>query len=650
VNKAITVTTPPRTFTQVSFTASIQWTLSNADAIDEIPDWAYYYQIVIKKNQTTRFFEQIRATGVQYVTKNQDGTFTYGNTWTFGTTYAIGIDLSALTNYGLGYTFNQGDFAHLILSDDTFLTLAVLGQDGNFVWLSPTDVGTGSTTTIVFLELYTPYKPTATEPYFEVPNVYNISNPGTINRAYSTLTDTISGDTYAIERTDSSTANYIVEAMSPNDNVWQIWQTDTGFPNFIDTIGQQQKSTAIDWSDTFITGAKVNGLNKFQPLNTKDVGASSGSIQKLQLTNKMEESGTVMLVITDTDTLSAYLGELQLYNAASVEGLITTVDVIGSINSLQNGQGTINPESVVEYNGTVWWINVLKGVVAQYSTNGVDNVSDTKMRRFFDRFSKRYVELGKAGVKALCGFSHIAGCVDITNGFYSLVLPQTEVNAVVSGIPVGFASALPSYDSLPDYASSIQNRFDIYDGQPKIMNYNFNSNIWVGAYQWLPECMEYFGNKLFGFKDGFLYLHNEDTSSYNNIYGVQYPQRICFTCNIPPSEVKSIFNIALEGKQIPNFTVLYTNYPNVQISDLTVDDYSNQEGVQYAQFFRDRLSPNTDGTVIDKLYKGDVIVGAVGYVMIEFQVYDEQLILNMSNIGFELSRGQGNIMIKPQTK
>lgn len=803
----VVLTTPYRESLDTTFIPSLDWTLSNTNALVEIPDWAYYYQIDWSKNQSETFYVQTVARAISYVKKNDDGTlenagFVYDNQ----DTYALAVDISNLYVYGQGYTFTEGDYGVLFVNGVPPYILRVLGQQGNNVLLSPIDltggtskyyyeapqvsyfndannyffyldfissvnpsagIGTSSVTvlsgansitnsdtqdimnfvitladrkfqldidlnfsagtvgksynfsvnvtlthptlsninytiyqkngaaggttyedsafkqleipagyeklflwisanigdiyintfsatfsevpvTTTQLELYTPYTPSETEPYYGVGEIMDVTNPTLNSRQYSVLSGTIQGDSFVLQRTinidENTPYTFYVEAMSPNDNTWQLWQRNLGWPSFVDTIGQQRKDTFIDYSDTFINGAKVNGLNSFQPLNEKDIGASSGQIQKLQLTNKMEESGTVMLVITDTDTLSAYLSETQLYNAATVNALITTDQVIGTINALQNGQGTINPESVVEYNGTVWWINVLKGVVAQYAANGVVSVSDFKMRRFFDRFSKRYVYLGKDAVEELCGFSHIAGCVDISNNLYMLVLPQTEENAVVSGLPVGFAPALPSYDSLPDYASSIQNRFDIYDGQPKIMNYDYVQNKWVGAFQWLPETMEYFGNKLFGFKDGFLYLHNENISSYNTIYGVQYPQRVCFTCNLPASEVKSILNIALESQQIPNFTVLYTNYPNEQISDLTEDDYINQEGVQYADVFRDRLSPNTAGTVIDKLYNGDVIVGAVCYVMIEFQEYTEQLILNLTNIGFQLSRGQSNIL------
>ena len=57
----------------------IQATLSNTNALVEIPDWAYYYDVLITKNLRTRFFAQwaMRNTDVQYVIKNVNGTYTY---------------------------------------------------------------------------------------------------------------------------------------------------------------------------------------------------------------------------------------------------------------------------------------------------------------------------------------------------------------------------------------------------------------------------------------------------------------------------------------------------------------------------------------------------------------------------------------------
>lgn len=647
VNRYVNVDTSARTYAQSVFDSTINWALSNAAATTEIPDWAYYYQIHISKNLATRTFVQIRTIGAAYVTKNDDGTYDKtGTTFDSDTTYATGIDITTLTSVGLGYTFSEGDFVRIIDNSNNIYTLAVIGQDGNYIFAKPTDVGTLSTTTTLFItELYTPYSPSITEPLFETGIVMPILNPTTNSRTYSTTSGSINGDCYAIERGQVGD-NYFVEAMSPNDNKWSIWQTDTGWVNFIDTIGQQDKTTNIDYSDTYIAGTKTNGLNVFQPLNTKNIGSDSGEIQKLQLTNKQQEDGTVMLAIATSTPLSIYLGETQVVASAQNTFIASNTDVIGTINALRNGYGTINPESVVEYNGSVWWFDALHGLTCQYSQDGVVAVSDYKMKRFWDRYGKRYVEQGSDVIEAFCGFSYVTSCVDPSTDEVMFVLPQVEENVVVSGLPMGFAQPLPSYSTLPDYASSIQNRFDIYDGQAKIVSYKFLKNQWGNVYQWLPDCMEYLGNKLFGFKDGVLYLHNESLSSYNTIYGVQYPMRVCLPANQDPSLVKDLFDTAVEGNAYPNFVVAYTNYEYEQITDLADTDsaWSDQEGQLYATFYRDRLSPNIEGTPVQRLYQGDLIKTIVPLLMYEWRVYDNLVKITFINIGFSISRGQKKLV------
>jgi hypothetical protein len=441
--------------------------------------------------------------------------------------------------------------------------------------------------------------------------------------------------------------------MSPNDNEWQIWQTDRGWTNIYDTIGQQLKETAIDWSDTYINGTKTNGLNKFQPLNTKDIGNTSGAIQKLQLANKTQENGTVMIIIATEEPLSAYLGEVQLYAAAQSANVATTDSVIGTINALKNSFGTINPESVVMYNGVIWWFDAINGVIAQYAQDGVTPVSKFKMHRFWDKYAKRYIEQGAAAIQALCGFSYIDSCVDPSTGEVTFTLPQTETNAVVSGIPVGYAPELPSYTSKPSYASSIQNRFDFYDGQPKMVIYKYEQNKWFGAYQWLPDCQEFVGNKLYAWKNGALYLMNEidpNNESYNTIFGITYPQRFCLSSNAQnPSMVKDVADIAVEGNDKPNYSVCYTDYPNEQITDLTEDNYTDNEGIQNATWLKDRLSPQVTGSAEMKMYMGDNIKAVAPKVMVEFQIYNSKFTLSFIDIGFNISRGHSQLSgkIKP---
>lgn len=645
-DKPVQINIDDRTYNQSVFSASINWALSNSKALDEIPDWAYYYQIHITLNLTTRFFEQIYCKNTAYVLKNQDGTYDYSpTTFVIGTTYAIGFDLTALFNYGLGYTFTEGDIVRMYKNDGTNVLLPVLGTDGNYVLCQPQDVGTLGTGQNFLIELYTPFKPSITEPYYETGDVFAINDPGTSIRTYSALSGSINGDTYAIERDKGGSSYYFVEAMSPNDKVWQVWQTDRGWINIVDTIGQTLVTTKGDYSDTFINGTKTNGLNKFQPLNTFDIGSDSGEIQKLQLTNKLgQQIGTVMLCVATNETLSIYLGESQLLDAAQNSNIALSSKVVGSINAMKNSRGTINPESVVEYNGMVWWADAINAKICQYADNGITDESDFKLASFFDHYFKKYTSLTSSQIEALCGFSYIESAVDPSTKELLFTLPQVEVNVVTSGIPVGYAPALPSYTTLPTYASSIQNRFVLYDGQPKTMIFKYEENRWMGAYQWLPDMLENVGKTLFGFKSGSLYLFNENADSYNTIFGVQYPQRICFVANIEPSAIGDLFNIAIEGNSVPNYSVAYSVYPWEQITDLIDTDYTTLEGIQDAKWFRDRLSPNATGTADEKLYKGDVVKSATLLIMLEFQEYDTQLSINFVNIGVEVSQGNNQVL------
>jgi hypothetical protein len=430
-----------------------------------------------------------------------------------------------------------------------------------------------------------------------------------------------------------SAVGYKIEAMNPNDNYWYRWERDLGWVNSKDYIGQQRLRDVILWSDTYIDGSKTNGLNKYQPLNRKHIGSTSGSIQKLQLTNKQQEDGTVMLILAEQTPLSAYLSERQLVASASNDSLVQTDEVIGSINELKNGFGTINPESVVEYNGDVWWMDTVHGVVCQYSDNGAYPVSDFKMHAFFDRYAKKYTTNGYDT------YTHpIHAGYDSSTNELLIALPQVEDS--------GFAGDLPSYgEGAPDYTDSVKNRFSFYDGCAKTVIYKPLKNTWAGSYGWMAEGMEQVGNRVFAWKDGALYLHNEDMDTFNTIYGIQYPQRICIAANGGvPSAVKQVMDIALEVNGIaPNYTVLYSNYPAEQVTDLVAGDWEDKEGVLSASFLRDRLSSDD---AIAALLEGDIITSQNPTILLEFNSFSNQLILNFINIGVLLSKGQNAILPK----
>lgn len=628
-----------RSFATVPYN-SISWSVSNAAATTEIPDWAYYYDIVITKNLRTRFFLQAPAQALHYVLKNTNGTFTYQTNYTAGV-YGISVNTGFLSSLqGVSYIADKEDRCRLYLGNtSTVYELPVLEQDGgqNTI-IAPQNIGNLNPQPGAFFEIYTPYKPLENETYYTIGQSYKITNPTLSSRVYSTTSGIITGDITRINTATVLTPGY--EQMSPSINKPYEWVQFYGEANLKSTLGQVNKTNFVQWSNVKIIGAATNGLSTFDALDEKALPQEVGSINKLQLTNKIADmgQGNVMLAICPTETASLYLGETQLMGAASSAFVSQSTDVIGSVNVLNGSLGTSDPSSVIAYLGLVFWFDRLNGCFAQYSPNGLETVSRYKMSRFFKRYAKDYNAASTNNLDNINGFHHIPTGVD----------PYHK--EIICGLPgliyENYATNLPSYSSVPSYLTSIINRFDIYDQLKKDMAFCFEENKWGSNFNYGAEWYEYFENKMYGWKNGNMYEHNADTTNWNKFYGTQYPLRLCFTGNFNPSLMKDLFNISVEGSDIPNAVVALTAVPNQQITDLASTDaaWQTDEGVFYGYFLKDRLSPNASGTADQKLFTGDFLKDYCIFVMAEWQPYTGLMYCQFVNIGYQPSKGMQNIV------
>jgi hypothetical protein len=637
VKNAINYTLADLADDQTSFVQYLNWTLSNTNALSEIPDWAYYYQIVQTKNLIENSFVQIATNGAQYATKQDlaaGGGYTYGGTYSAGV-YALALNISSLTSVGLGYNFTEGDMCRIAGASESY-NLQVLGQDGDYVLVEAVDYGALTATSYINIEIYTPKKSSTQEPYYEASPVYEIVNPTTNTRSYETTTGQLIGDVYILQRIDGGSTNYFTENMSPNDRMWSYWNTNSGWPNFVTNLGQAQNEYEIRFSNVYTTGTANNGLSTFEALNFKTVPLGMGSIQKLQLASKTTEQGVIMLAIGSFQTASCYLGEVQVVGASQNAFLAQDVAVIGTINVLKGMLGTTQPETVVEYLGVIFWYDLNNGQIAQYSSNGVFPISSFKMERLFKNYAKGYLATSAATLDSINGFHHIPTYIDPFHKEFGISLPGL--------IYENYADTLPSYSTVPSYASSIINRFDISDNLAKTVVFHLQDNQWKSDYQFIAEQYEYFENRMFGFKNGALYEFNTNTSTWNTWFGTQYPVRICWVINKPLSGLKDMAELVVEGNQAPDYTVLYTTLPNTQITDLTETEFVSQEGIFYGRFLRDRLSPNASGTADQKMLNGDIIVSQIPQIMAEWRSYDSIIYVNFVDVGFNLSRGQNFIL------
>jgi len=192
-NETTKVLTPDRTYSTVSYTTDISWTLSNISASTQIPDWAYYYSVVMTKCLRTSFFMQTRAenaTGITYIVKDVDGNYTTSATYD-ATNFGVGLSTKTLFANGLGYSYQDGDIVKLYGSDNVTRILKVKDTWTDYIIVDLIDI-----TPISYLvyEVYTPYVGFTNEAYYERAQTYKVVDPTLPSRSFSTTVGSFQGD------------------------------------------------------------------------------------------------------------------------------------------------------------------------------------------------------------------------------------------------------------------------------------------------------------------------------------------------------------------------------------------------------------------------------------------------------------------------
>ncbi len=377
--KAVTADT---TYSTTTYNRDVIWNLSNTNAVNEIPDWAYYYSIVRTKCLSISSFMQWRD-GFKYVIKDSvTGALTYQDAWS-ATAYGIGVSTKALVALGMGYSYKEDDVVRIYQSSGQKFVLKVKDVSGEYVIVDLANIGS-ATGVINRYELNTPYVQSDQEFYYEVGNMYGISMPTTSFRQYTQMYGFLTGDVY-IKLVNTGAGPYFTENMSPNERYWQNWYTGIGRANAITSSTQSIRPVSISYSSTYMPGTMLNGLSTFEALDTVDLPLELHSITRLVITSKIQFEGNVMLAIGEQATANIYIDETQVFDNTGSSFLAKSSGVIGNINVLRGLFGTINPESVFRWAGEVIYFDANRGAWVKYDVNGLSAISDLKMRQFFKR-------------------------------------------------------------------------------------------------------------------------------------------------------------------------------------------------------------------------------------------------------------------------
>jgi len=633
-NDNLKFTVNDRNYDYATYCKSITWSLNPGAQPDEIPEDAYSYEIVITKSLLTRFFVQSRSVDLKYIIKDKiTGEYTYQDTYLAGA-FGIAVSTAILESEGMGYLYDAsaGDIMKLYKSGSATPTvLPVIGQSGGYVFVkladlgSFTTIGTGSDKFI--FEIYTPYKEVGDDPFFTTGQTYLIGNPGLPTRYYMTGGDDIQGDVYLYGRY-STYGSYKAENMAINNKYWKEWLGNWGEVNIALNSRQVRKNTAVQWSNVLVEGTETNGLSSFDALDEKILPLDLGTLQKLQLTSKVQEQGNIMLAIGEQATASLYLGEVQVVGADRNAFLAQSPNVIGTVNVLKGDFGTTMPTSVTEYRGTVIWIDVNNGRVIQYASNGLFPISNYKMTRFWKNWCNKFLSLSAAEIEALGGRPFVFSIVDPAHDELLFSIPKL--------------SNTPPKGYLPDYPSIIY-PFDALDYQAKVMVYDIKESRWMGSYPFYAQGFQSLQNELYSFKTGQMWLHNQFDNQCN-FYGVQYTPQIMFVANAMPAVPKVYQNTAVQSNIVPLSMYFYNDYPIQQSSDLVDFSFRNVEGNWCATILRNKLVPTATGFTTNGLLTKEVMRNSAMYCMAEFTVSGSNVLqLRFINIGYIPSVGNTTI-------
>lgn len=580
------VSTPNDKYNQIQ----ILWQI-NDDL--NIPDWAAYYSIVMTKNLKKSWFIEDTCVDISYGRKNSAGDLEESLTYDPKYNYLV-VNIQNLVNAGLGYSYVAGD--QMIIRD-------LNGEDREFEIESfdgvdlllkiNSSVGTFNNTLLQYdYEIYRPITSAgAGLLFYETANVYKVDiDPFTSARSYSVKSGFITGDSITVKRNKFSLSGdplevtySAVERLYTSISVENgVWTVGLGRP-FIETpIGEVDKLAYIRHSSTYIAGTEVNGLSDFDSGDEGNIPIESGTVRRLQPTDKESTEGDIILALADSDTYSLYVDESRI-TAGTSSFLVGATKVIGDVRKQRSGYGTIHPESVFEEGGYVYFYDKLSRSYCRYATNGIFPISEYKVVKHFEDQS------------------------DL----------NTESDSVITG-----------YD--PFYKIIFVTFTNATTGVKKTIGYSMTRERWISFYNFAPELYFSGSKNMFSVNNGVIYVHN-DNINYNRFYGVDQNMKISGSFNDYPDIIKNWKSISIkcspalwsfvnaEQVVINNGLSLTLTNEDGQLTTINYSEFNGDEGLMYSEIKGDE---SLGGTVLtgDEIYSNtlqfelSVLFGAYKYI------------------------------------
>jgi hypothetical protein len=606
------------------FRSLIKWNINHIP-----PDWATHYQWVYSKNTSILNYTQYNIKAMSYV----DGKVRISFNPSISD-YNTKVPKSILNSW----IWKKGDRIRFILFGsgvngqwtfvDNYNTTSVnyldkvdyeiIGYDATtnefiieyfdtsfFI----TDIGVPINEVVV--EVYRPKKNISEQILYEIGECFEIGDAGLATRYHKGGTQDQTALQPATGTFDSGDCYYKLRWASQSDVLFQYFpcesehlsdfyvsdSCDIGRPNVVDRNQKQRRLIAnFRWGGQLIQNTQINDICKFEYLNIEQLADKFGNIESLI------EVGNVLKAIQHTKCTSIYVGLASTAEADGTTNLYVKSSTIGTIRVPVEIYGTKHPESCVSWNRALYFFDEINGQVIRDSANGLFPISDYGMVSVFKTWRDQMN--GSMSTLAL-------GAYEKDKEQYILSLYWNKLGTV---IPIGVIYTSPEIARDGSFLQETPERIS------RKATYSFCEplNEWKSDYNFFPEGYAYAGNAFAAFLNGQFWLQNSN-QVHGNFFGVKYPQKVTFICNIEPTSVKRFLSLAYDSNKAWSATIKIPacdEYPNGMTSRLIESKFVLKEGFYYADFLNDMSTPGFINQ-LEALLNGRNLIGKTIEITLE---------------------------------
>jgi hypothetical protein len=304
-----------------------------------------------------------------------------------------------------------------------------------------------------------------------------------------------------------------------------------------DVYRRMKRFADITYSGTFNEDSNLNALNRFNLAlaNFKaDLDKFYGPIMK------MKSQDTNLEIYQEDKPSKVMYGKDILFNADGTSNLARIEDVLGQ-QVMDGGEYGIsfNPDSFDEYGFNSYFTDIKRGVVLKKNfNNGLFEISSQGMTNYFRKLFRENEII------------QIHGKYDQFHDHYLLNIQYRDKNDVLNFVTWAYSD---------------------------------KDNGWLMKELFNPEDMVRINNDFVSFKNGEIYLHNQEfddlgNDNYNTFYGIRYPSKVRFNLSQEPSIRKNFKTLFIEGSDPWKINCA----TDLDVGYIQQNQFEKKEGVFYA--------------------------------------------------------------------